>query len=153
VKYFKMSSKVLVSFVILACFFVVNLSTQASVDTVPHQISYQGKLTDTQGIPVNGSVTMTFKIVNSSNSELWTKSKSINVTNGHFNTSLGSESAIPATIFSDPNLRLSITVNGESFMSPINLLASPYAFNTELLDGVDSDQFLRSDEDDTMTGN
>ncbi|MBE33513.1 hypothetical protein CL647_05345, partial [bacterium] len=148
-----MNSKVLLSFLILACFFVFNINTEATVDTVPHQISYQGKLTDTQGVPVNGPVEMTFTIVDSSNSSLWDNTLQVTVTNGHFSTSLGSEVQIPATIFQNSNLRLNISINGESFMSPINLLASPYAFNAELLDGVDSDQFLRSDEDDTMTGN
>ena len=152
-KYLKMNSKVLLSFLILACFFVFNINTEATVDTVPHQISYQGKLTDTQGVPVNGPVDMVFTIVDSSDNALWSNSLSVTVTNGHFSTSLGSESSIPATIFQNSNLRLNISINGESFMSPINLLASPYAFNAELLDGVDSDQFLRSDEDDTMTGN
>jgi len=153
VKYLKINSKVLLSFLILACFFVFNINTEAAVDTVPHQISYQGKLTDTQGVPVNGPVDMVFTIVDSSDNALWSNSLSVTVTNGHFSTSLGSESSIPATIFQNSNLRLNISINGESFMSPINLLASPYAFNAELLDGVDSDQFLRSDEDDTMTGN
>ena len=60
---------------------------------VPQQLSYQGVLTDTQGNPVaNGNVQLTCKLYDtaSGGNLLWSETRQVTVTEGIFDTILGS---------------------------------------------------------------
>ena len=46
----------------ILCLFVVSAACHAAV---PKRISYQGKITQSTGIPCNGSMSMTFRIYDS----------------------------------------------------------------------------------------
>ena len=58
----------------------------------PNLINYQGSLTDTGGVPVDGSFPMTFRIydVATGGTPLYEESQSVTVTQGIYNVLLGS---------------------------------------------------------------
>ena len=65
---------------------------------VPHQINYQGYLTNSSGTPVNTTVSMTLKLwdqINSGN-VLHTETQSVTVTNGAFNVVIGTAATLNA---------------------------------------------------------
>lgn len=104
----------------------------APVYAVPSTISYQGKLTDPGGVPVNGAVNMTFRIysVSSGGTAVWTEAQpGVTVSNGHFSVALGSVTPIPRTVFELSPKYLSIQISPDPEMTPrIALQSVPYAY-------------------------
>lgn len=105
------------------------LSPNASSTTT---ISYQGRLADSGGNPINANIGMTFRIYNASTggSALWTETyPAVQVSNGLFHVLLGSVTPLPNSLFSsNTTLYLGITVGADSEMTPREQLASaPYA--------------------------
>lgn len=140
------------------------------------EINYQGKLADNTGAAVDDDgYNMRFRLydVATSGSPLWTEvwcyspdsgstcngtgtDQRVDVINGLFSVLLGDVTSLSAVDFNDELwLEVSIGATGTSptweDLSPRKKLASvPAAFQADQLDGVDSLQFLRSDEADTM---
>ena len=133
------------------CYFVFIMCFSIDILSIPLLISYQGKLTDVNGVPSTGNQTIVFKIYsveNSTETVHWQETQTIVLNNGHFSATLGSVETISMNIFDENNLKLAIKVGADNFMQGIDLLSSPFAFksgNSELLDGLDSNQFLRQD--------
>jgi hypothetical protein len=96
-------------------------------------IGYQGRLTDTSGVPINSTdVPMTFRLYNvaTGGAPLWQEAwPSVPVTNGLFNVMLGGKTSIPQTVFSTNNdLWLGITIGSDAEMTPrVQLGSVPYA--------------------------
>jgi hypothetical protein len=105
-------------------------------------ISYQGRLTDASGNPINTPVSLTFRLydVPSGGSPLWTEVHSgVPVNNGLFSVLLGSINVIPSSLFtSRPTFYLGVTVGADPEMTPREQIASSaYAFAaSNLLDGA-----------------
>lgn len=102
-------------------------------------ISYQGRLADSAGNPVNTEIGMTFRIYNSAtgSSALWTETYSaVSVSDGLFHVLLGSTTPLPNNLFSNNStLYLGVTVGADSEMIPREQLASaPYAMQANLAD-------------------
>ena len=96
---------------------------------VPDKINYQGKLTNPGGQPINGPVSMVFKIYSgaSGGSALYTETQTVTVANGIFNVAIGSVTPL-ALPFNIPYY-LGITVGTDAEMTPREaVLTSPYAF-------------------------
>jgi hypothetical protein len=115
---------------------------------VNRQINFQGKLTNPDGTNVTDtSRTIDFSIytVSSGGTAVWTESKSITTTDGIFRTSLGDTTSLPGSIdFNGDSLYLGIKVGADAEMTPrIRFTASPYAFNSDELDGLDSSSFVQ----------
>ncbi len=93
-------------------------------------ISYQGRLLDSSGNPVDGTLTMTFKLYDASTGGnlVWSETKSIVVSKGLFNTNLGSSTALNVANF-DQALWLEIVAGTETLTPRQKLLASPYALS------------------------
>ena len=137
----------------------------------PNLVTYQGRLLDSNGTPVSASsVSIIFELYNASSGGtcVWSNSsascvppataRTITLTDGLFSENLGDTGASPAysaigdTIFGDnATLYLQVTVEGEPLSPRKQLTASPYALNSETLDGLDSTDFL-SNVGDTGTG-
>lgn len=105
------------------------------------QIHFQGKVVNTDGTNVtNGSYSFTFTVYDASSggTNLWTETKSITVTDGIFDTDLGSVTDLPGSIdFNSDTLYLAVNFNSDGEMSPrIRLTAVPYAFNAEKVAGL-----------------
>jgi hypothetical protein len=107
---------------------------------IPHQINYQGMLTDTGGNPLDGDYNLTFKIYSQSSggSALWSEAQTgISVENGLFNVILGSITPIPSSVFADTLRYLGITVGTDSELSPrIRLTSIPYAYRALVADSA-----------------
>jgi trimeric autotransporter adhesin len=96
---------------------------------VPDKINYQGKLTNPGGQPINGPVSMVFKIYSgpSGGSALYTETQTVTVANGIFNVAIGSVTPL-ALPFNVPYY-LGITAGTDAEMTPREaVLTSPYAF-------------------------
>jgi Chaperone of endosialidase len=103
---------------------------------VPHLISYQGRLTDSNGAPVpDGSYSVKFKVYGSpagNDSLWWSNFETLEVTDGLFHYQLGSTNPFPNDLFSVDTARyLAIQINGEPEMIPRTKLVSvPYAYHS-----------------------
>ena len=96
--------------------------------TVSSGISYQGRLTDDGGTPLNGTFTLRFIVYNAAagGSALWDSGNlAINVANGLFNVKLG----VNPAIVDGRALWLSITVDGQTLSPRQEILPAPYALS------------------------
>jgi hypothetical protein len=122
--------------------------TRPASATVTNYINFQGKLTNTDGTNVtNNTYTVVFSIytVASGGSAVWTESKSVTVTDGLFQTNLGDTTTLPGSVnFNSNALYLGVKVGADAEMTPrVQLTAAPQAFNSDLLDGLDSSSFVQ----------
>jgi len=95
-----------------------------SYAAVPHLINYQGRLTDTSGVPLNGSYSITFRIYDAETAGnlLWEEAQSgVVIQKGIFNVLLGS--VINLSLAFDKPYFLEIKV-GSEVMSPRQRIAS-----------------------------
>ncbi|MFA5947298.1 MAG: hypothetical protein WC813_04770 [Patescibacteria group bacterium] len=134
------------------------VSVQAA--SAPNIISYQGRVLNTNGVPVaSASATMVFEIYDSlaAGTCLWSNSsatcasatsRTVTLTDGLFSEPLGDTTvgvpyaAIADTVFgSNAGTYLQVTVNGETLTPRKQIVAAPYALNADTLDGLDSSAF------------
>jgi hypothetical protein len=101
------------------------------------QINFQGKVVNANGTNVtNGSYTFVFKIYDDASlggvHELWSETKSLTVTDGIFQTNLGSSTSLPGSVdFNTDTIYLGINFNSDGEMTPrIRFTAAAYAFNS-----------------------
>ena len=106
---------------------------------VPALMDYQGRLTDDNGDPVNGSVSIEFKIYADSTGgvALWTETQSVDVSDGLFQVSLGAVTTLDLT-FEDDAHWLGINVAADGEMTPRTQIVSvAYAINAGDVKGND----------------
>ncbi len=123
----------------------------------PRIIMYQGRLLNSNGVPVSdATATISFALYTAASGGtcLWSNSSSscasvvartVALTSGLFSEALGDASAapayatIPATVFSNNgSVFLEIIVNGETLTPRKAMLSAPYAMNSDALDGFDT---------------
>jgi hypothetical protein len=121
--------------------------------TIPQMLSYQGKMTDTFGLPVvDTTYQVTFRLytVPSGGSSFWDETQTVRTRGGLFSTLLGS--VTPVGSMPDAGaVYLSMAVAGGSEMTPrLRLASSAYAYsseraaNSDQLQGRDTTTFSRS---------
>jgi hypothetical protein len=113
---------------LLLCF-----TTPASA--IPQQIAYQGYLTDSGGVPHNGTISMTFRIysVSSGGAALWTETQDVTVNQGVYSVNLGE--VAPLSLAFDVPYYLGITVGADGEMTPRQALTSVgYAYRAQSAD-------------------
>lgn len=120
---------------------------KTSYATNPSVISFQGKVVNADGTNVtNGSYPFNFVLWDDPTvgTNRWQElSKSVTVTNGVFQTNLGSATTLP-DFNAYPNLYLAIQFNNDAqgYMTPrIQLTSVPYAINSDKLGGLTSASF------------
>jgi hypothetical protein len=115
----------------------ITLYTLHSYATVPHLINYQGRLTDTQGQPLNGSYDLTFRIYDSETTGtlLWEETQAgVVIQKGIFSILLGSITNLDLAF--DKPYFLEIKV-GTEVMSPRQRITSAaYALRSETTDEI-----------------
>ena len=107
-----------------------------NINSVPSKISYQGVLTDNNGVPQNGTYTMDFKLfpTQSGGTAVWSETQqNVPVTDGIFNVYLGENNPLNNLAFDVPYW-LEVTVSG-TVLPRIELSSSAYSFNTSRIQG------------------
>lgn len=157
---------------------IFSASTANAVQTAPYKINYQGRLTNSSGVPVaDGQYNMTFRLfsVASGGSSVWSAvhetTDRVTVTNGQFSVQLGSVAASPLSpaLFDEYPLYLEVELPtpatatcstascanySEGPMTPRQPLgSSAYAMNSDTLDGIDGSSYARRDATNTFTAN
>ena len=131
----KMKRLTLIICLVVAASFLVVVYLNAAV---PHLIRFQGKVTDTQGAPLNGSYNITFRVYDaaSGGTLLWSETQSaIPVNNGVFTVLLGNVTSLDLPF--DIQYWLSIEVNNDGEMAPRQQIASVgYAIRAETADSI-----------------
>lgn len=121
----------------ICTFLVLILLTSSIISETPHQVSYQGSLTDGAGDPVaDGLYELTFTIYDASGggNSYWTSGpQMVGVTNGLFSYALGSAVPLPDSAFDSGSDRyLGIRVSSDPELSPrTQLLSAPYALHAQ----------------------
>jgi hypothetical protein len=116
--------------------FVVILSiallSMAALADVPGLMNYQGTLTDSTGVALDTTVSMTFSINTDSvgGTQIWTETQSsVTVSHGLFNVLLGSLNAIEDTVFKETSRWLGVRVESDPELVPRQRIAgAAYAF-------------------------
>jgi len=131
---------------------IMVIGTDLALGAIPRSISYQGRLTDAVGTPVNDSVDLVFYICADSlcDRPLWMETHtSVIVANGLFTVRLGSITPIPTDAFDGSSRWLSATKDGVPASPTLRMLSSPYTFRSLYADtayyakyvsGTDCDQ-------------
>lgn len=121
---------------ILLILLSVIVLTLASYAAIPHLINFQGKATDTNGAPLNGTYNLTFKIYDhatAGNLEWQETHQNLAMINGIFGVLLGSVTALNLPF--DEDYWITIEVNTDGEMTPRTRLASVgYAYKSEMAD-------------------
>ncbi len=100
-------------------------------------INYQGQLTDSSGVALDGNYNMSFEIFDdpSAGLQLWASVVSnVPVNKGLFNVELDVNTLSGAQL--NANLYLQVTVNGQIMLPRKRLLASAFAYNANMLQGM-----------------
>ena len=137
--------KILHFFVVI---FFLSFFLFAAQAEVPKLINYQGKLTDDEGSPIDGSFEMTFRLyaVETGGAPLWTEEQTVSVTDGIYSVTLGSVSQLPLDIF-DQDIFLELSIQNpetgvyETLMPRQHLTANAFSFRAaeaETLNGFDA---------------
>ena len=135
-----MKSKAL--FIGIAAMFVF---AGVAMGSVPHQMNYQGYLTDAHGNAITATLQMKFSIWAAATGgimPLWSERQpEVPVTNGLFNVILGELTSIPDHVFTGPPRWLQTeiqTKTGSEVLSPRRKIVSlAYAFRAEEADTAD----------------
>lgn len=124
---------------------------------IPPLINYQGMLTDASGNPINGTVSVVFRIydVATGGTALWEETQGVSVLNGLFNVLLGSVNPIPLDLFSGSERYLGLTVGSDAEMVPRKRLVSVgYSFRAEDADhfgGKEVSDFVQAGQANSIT--
>ena len=130
-----MRSKAL--FIGIAAAFVFAVAADGSV---PHQMNYQGYVTDAGGNPITGTLEMTFSIWDAETGgvQLWSETQSsVSVTNGTCSVILGSVTSIPDDVFTGPSRWLETQIGTEVLSPRREMVSLGYAFKAEYADTAD----------------
>lgn len=120
---------------------LLGLLSAIAVAEVPQHISYQGRLTDATGAPLDATASIVFTIYDSPTGSpgIWySGSQSVIVENGLFTYQLGSVNPLPDDIFADTLRWLGIRVGNDDEISPRTKLTSvSYAYHALRSDTAD----------------
>jgi Putative metal-binding motif len=133
----------------------------AWAQSVPQLVNYQGRLTDSGGVPLAGdtNVDMTFGFYGAASggtAYLTILQPNISVTNGLYNVLIGSGTVIPgsentlAAVFKNhSDVWLGVTVNADGEMTPRSRITSvPYAMKAGDVDTAWLDSYLENNDYD-----
>jgi len=135
------------SLLAMAVVFLLILMTISGWASVPTNMNYQGKLTDPDGNPLNGTYDMTFYLFSASSggSALWSENHtSVQVTDGIYSVQLGS---LTVDLFENNELYLEVEIEGETLAPRQQLTSTAFSMRSakseyaETLDGKDSSEF------------
>jgi hypothetical protein len=109
------------------------LAAPTALAAVPHALTEQGRLFDTAGAPLAGTVTITFTVHDAptGGNALWTEAQAVTLDAGYFSAQLGASVAMPASLWDGSVRYVGIAVGTDAEMSPRQPTQSvPYALVT-----------------------
>lgn len=101
-------------------------------------INYQGRLTDSAGMPINGNTTVTFSIYDGETvgTSLWSETQTVTVNQGIYQVQLGTINPIPDDLFNGSERFLGVKVGSDPELTPRSRITSvAYAFNSQRIAG------------------
>jgi len=111
----------------------------ASVYAIPEMINYQGKLTDPDGVAIEGVITVEFSIYNleTGGSPLWSEAQDVTISHGLFDVRLGTVEPFPDSLdFSEEEYFIELSL-GSDILEPRQLLTTvPFAFRAAIADSI-----------------
>ncbi|MCD6595065.1 hypothetical protein J7L68_05245 [bacterium] len=119
--------------------FVCLLISVSVLLAIPGQINYQGKLTDADGVAINGTHNFVFGLYSTSTggTALWQEAHaSVSVQKGLFDVVLGETNPLPDALDFSAQYWLQITVDAEDLSPRIPLSSVPYAFRASIADSA-----------------
>jgi hypothetical protein len=126
--------------VFLLVFFLLSAPVLAAV---PWLISYQGSVTDSEQVPLNGSYTMVFRLysVEGATVPIWAEQQTVSVTNGVFQVQLGAGTnlvggVLDSTLIAGQERWLEIEIEGEVLLPWQRLTSAAYALRAETADSA-----------------
>lgn len=131
-----MKTKIVLSALVLFALCCL-LSAVNCLAAVPSLINYQGVLKDSLGVPYNGNATMAFSIWDDSigGNKLWEEIwLTLSVSHGLFHVLLGSDTAIPDSVFRQPSAWLEVLVNGTTLSPRRRIVSAGYAYTASFAD-------------------
>lgn len=105
------------------------LAAAAALASPPHTLGYQGRLADAGGIPISGTLGITFRLydVPEGGAALWSETRTVEVDGGNLSVELGTTVPLPDSAWGR-QLYLGVQVAGDSEMLPRPALtAAPFA--------------------------
>ena len=105
------------------------VATGAS-SAVPSVLTQQGRLLDSAGAPVPGSISIQFTVYDAATggASLWTETQTVTLDDGFFSARLGETTSIGASVFDGSTRYLGVKVGTDPEMTPRQPLVSvPYA--------------------------
>ena len=134
---------------LIAIFLIFFMLVPVTVMAVPGMVTYQGKLTNADGTPVDdGSYDICFSIYNVAfdGTALWSETHSVSVIDGIYNVTLGTVTPIPTTILDNPALYLGVQVETDPEMTPrLDITSTFYALkagDADTVGGMPSDEIV-----------
>ena len=119
----------------------------------PPRVPVQGVLTDADGVPVDGTLDVTFSLYADAAGQdrVWTETRPVDLAEGLFSAYLGTALALDLALFRDhPALWLGVSVDGDDEMPLVELATAPYAAfaahagDAETLGGVAAGDLARA---------
>ncbi len=135
----KISTKFLLSLFLVFSLHITLYTLHNLYAAVPHLINYQGRLTDTAGVPLNGSYAITFRIYNAetAGAMLWEETQaSVVVQKGIFSVLLGSVTNL-GLAFDIPYF-LEIKVGNEVMAPRQRITSAGYAIRAETAENANT---------------
>jgi len=116
--------------VVIFLVFVISVNLAA----VPETINFQGALKDANGVPVNDTQIVIFRIYDSveNGTLIWSEQhNSVVISDGIFSQELGNYTVFPVGLFDNPELYITFFFGGSEMTPRQKLLAVPYALQAE----------------------
>ena len=109
---------------------------------VPTQLNHQGRLLDSDGIPVEGTLPVTFTLEDApeGGDVLWSETLEVSFSDGYFSVRLGTDldNDVDASLLSDEPLWLGLTVDGGDPLLPLQpVVSAPYAVRSDTAKNVE----------------
>lgn len=114
------------------------LFIQAADADFPLQMSYQARLVDADGRPLEGNFDLTFSLCahQTDGLRLWTETQNVNVVDGILDVLLGVDRPLNDTAFDAPEVWMEVHVPATGFtFNRVRVTATSYAFRVQSLEG------------------
>ncbi len=135
----------------LSCVAMLSIAAPYAQADIPALMSYQGRLQNSQGAPLDGIFDIAFAIydVASGGTALWTESQSVVVNEGFFNVLLGAVEPIPSDLFGATVRYLGVKVGADPEMVPrrqiVTAAYAQHAQSADIAAGIEDGAIVDAD--------